>query len=275
MKKKFLLIPIYISLVLICLFSIFPFYWLFTMSLQNVADYFKYPPILIPLNNPLTAYLEYIKTSQILRWVMNSLIVSVSATIVSTIIAIFGAYSLSRFRYKGRVFFTFIVLFTQMLPGVLLVIPIYIIFGKIHLTNSLYALIISYVALTIPIGVFFLKGFFDSIPAQLDEAATIDGCNKNGVLTRILLPLLKPGIIATATWSFIIAWDDYLFAYTLIDSEKIWVISTGLAAYIGQHITPWNFIMSGSVIGTIPPLLLFIYFQKYLVSGLTAGSVKG
>lgn len=126
-----------------------------------------------------------------------------------------------------------------------------------------------------PIGVWFLKGFFDAIPEELEESAIIDGCSSLGVLVKILIPLLKPGIIATATWSFIIAWDEYLFAYTMIESDKLWPVSVALAAYIGQYSTPWNLIMAGAVLATLPVVFLFMFFQRYIVSGLTAGSVKG
>jgi ABC-type glycerol-3-phosphate transport system permease component len=133
---------------------------------------------------------------------------------------------------------------------------------------------IIYTAITVPIGVWFLKGFFDSIPKDLEEAAIIDGCSRVGALIKIVVPLSVPGILATATWSFIVAWDEFLFAYTLIDSEKLWPVSVGLAGYIGQYSTPWNQIMAGAVLGTLPVVIMFMFFQKYLVSGLTAGSVK-
>jgi ABC-type glycerol-3-phosphate transport system permease component len=194
---------------------------------------------------------------------------------MSTTIAIIGAYSVSRFKFKGKNFISFLMLFSQMLPIILLVLPLYVIFAKLHLTNTLYSLIIFNTALTIPLGMFFLKGFYDSIPRELDEAATIDGCSKIGILFRVILPILKPGIIATGTWSFIVAWDEFLFAYTLIDSDKLQTVSIGLARYFGQYDTPWNLLMAGSVLGTLFPLLLFLFFQRYLVSGLTAGSVKG
>jgi ABC-type glycerol-3-phosphate transport system permease component len=161
-----------------------------------------------------------------------------------------------------------------MLPFVLLIIPLYLVFARLHMNNTLYALMVVYTAITVPIGIWFLKGFFDAIPKDLEDAAVIDGCSRIGALVRIILPLSVPGIIATATWSFIVAWDEFLFAYTLVDSEKMWVVSVGLAAYIGQYSTPWNQIMSGAVMGTIPVVIMFMFFQRYLVSGLTAGSVK-
>ena len=271
-KKKRLLI--YLISVIACCVAIFPFYWLFNTSLQTLKDLFAYPPRFLPRVNIIDSYITYIRQSPILIWLENSFLVSGIATFFSTFVAIPGAYSISRFRYRGRALFIFIVLLTQMLPFVLLIIPLYLVFARLHMNNTLYALMVVYTAITVPIGIWFLKGFFDAIPKDLEDAAVIDGCSRIGALVRIILPLSVPGIIATATWSFIVAWDEFLFAYTLVDSEKMWVVSVGLAAYIGQYSTPWNQIMSGAVMGTIPVVIMFMFFQRYLVSGLTAGSVK-
>jgi multiple sugar transport system permease protein/raffinose/stachyose/melibiose transport system permease protein len=132
-----------------------------------------------------------------------------------------------------------------------------------------------YTAITVPIGLWFLKGFFDAIPIELEDAARIDGCSKLGILLRITLPLCVPGVIATATWSFIITWDEFVFAYTFINSEKLWTVSVGLSSFIGQYSADWGQIMSGAVLATFPIAILFMFFQRYLVSGLTAGAVKG
>ena len=162
-----------------------------------------------------------------------------------------------------------------MLPPVLLSIPIYILFAKLGLTNTLTVLVIIYTATTMLIGIWFLKGFFDSIPRGMEEAAAIDGCSVLKTLFLILISMLKPGIVATATWSFIIAWDEYLYAYTLVENNKLWTLSVGLASYMGQYSTPWNEIMMGAVLATLPVVIMFMFFQKHLVSGLTAGTVKG
>jgi ABC-type glycerol-3-phosphate transport system permease component len=161
-----------------------------------------------------------------------------------------------------------------MLPPVFLIIPVYMIFSRVGLINTLLALIIVYTALTVPIGIWFLKGFIDSIPAELEESAIVDGCSKVGALRRILIPLIIPGIVATASWSYIIAWNEYLFAYTLVERGRLWMVSVGLASYIGEYATPWDQIMAGAAIATVPVIVLFMFFQRYIVSGLTAGAVK-
>ena len=265
---------VYLVTILACIIAIFPFYWLFNTSLQPLKNLFSYPPIFLPKSNIIVTYIGYIRESHILIWLRNSFLISAVATFFSTLVAIPAAYSISRFRYKGRASMIFLILLTQMLPFVLLIIPIYLLFAELHLNNTLYALMIIYTAITVPIGIWFLKGFFDAIPKDLEEAAIIDGCTRFGALIKIIVPLSVPGVLATATWSFIVAWDEFLFAYTLIDSEKLWPVSVGLAGYIGQYSTPWNQIMAGAVLGTLPVVVMFMFFQKYLVSGLTAGSVK-
>lgn len=264
----------YVMVICVCLISLFPFYWLLNTSLQPLDGLFHYPPSFFPQITPL-AYLDYIKNSAILQWMRNSLYVGIISTLLSTLFALPAAYSISRFSYQGKPAMIFLVLLTQMLPPVLLSIPIYIIFAKIGLTNTLTVLVIIYTATTMPIGIWFLKGFFDSIPREMEEAAAIDGCSVMRTLFFILIPMLKPGIVATATWSFIIAWDEYLYAYTLVENNKLWTLSVGLASYMGQYSTPWNEIMMGAVLATMPVVIMFMFFQKHLVSGLTAGAVKG
>lgn len=274
-RKRLRKYSTYIPLLLACAISLFPFYWLINTSLQPIETLFVWPPKAFPTLSPLSTYWNYFTKSNISRWMLNSLYVGGVATLVSTVCAIPAAYAISRFRFKGRSFSIFMVLFTQMLPPVLLVIPIYIIFARAGLTNTLEALIFINIATTLPIGVWFLKGFFDSLPREVEESAIIDGCGVLGVMIRVLLPILKPGIVATATWSFIIAWDEYLYAYTLIENNQLWTVSVGLASYMGQYSTPWNEIMSGAAIATLPVLVLFALFQKHLVGGLTGGAVKG
>lgn len=269
--KKFLC---YVVVVGICMVSLFPFYWLLNTSLQPLDGLFSYPPRFFPQITPL-AYLDYMLNSAILQWMRNSLYVGVTATLLSTLFALPAAYSISRFTYRAKPAVIFLVLLTQMLPPVLLSIPIYILFAKLGLTNTLTVLVIIYTATTMPIGIWFLKGFFDSIPREMEEAAAIDGCSVLKTLFLILIPMLKPGIVATATWSFIIAWDEYLYAYTLVENNKLWTLSVGLASYMGQYSTPWNEIMMGAVLATLPVVIMFMFFQKHLVSGLTAGAVKG
>lgn len=275
LKKTVMRILFYLLVFVVTVIVFFPFYWLVNTSLLDEAELFKNPPNFYPSKNVFGSYLGYIVNSPILLWLKNSFIVSTAATVISTIFAVFGAYSISRFTYRGRVPVIFAVLLTQMLPRVLLVIPIYTIFLQFKLNNTLIGLTLMYTVITVPIGLWFVKGFFDSIPKELEESAIIDGCSRFNALLKIIVPLSTPGIMATATWSYIIAWDEYLFAHTLISSEKLWPVSVGLSSHIGQYSILWGEIMVGAVLATLPIGILFMFFQKYLVTGLLSGSVKG
>ena len=268
-------LPIYSLAIIISCLVAFPVYWMFTSSLQSSDSLFNIPPNLLPTVSPFFAYMHYLISSPFLTWTKNTIFIAAVATLASTAIAVLGAYGLSRFQFKGKVLFSFIVLLTQMLPTILIAIPLFVIFSKMGLVNTVYSLMAVDTIVTTPIGLWFLKGFFDSIPRELEDAARIDGCSRMAALIQIDLPLIVPGIVATATWVFIVIWDEYLYAVTLVNNDRSWVISVGIASYFGEYSTPWNDVMTGAALATLPILVLFLYFQKHLVSGLTAGSVKG
>lgn len=168
-----------------------------------------------------------------------------------------------------------ILLLSQMLPEIIIAIPLYVSFKHLNLLNKVMCLVITNCSFCIPISTFFLKGFFDSIPREIEEAAVIDGCNRMQIFYRIFLPLSLPGLIATGGLIFVLAWNEFLFARTFLSSGTKWVTSVGVASFIGQYVTPWNKVMAGAVISVLPVMLVFIFFQKYLVRGLTSGAVKG
>jgi multiple sugar transport system permease protein len=259
---------------IVVVIALFPLYWLITTSMLTDNALFVLPPRFFPNESLLRNYLLYLRSNPFLLWLRNSMLTCGSATVASTFIALFGAYSLSRFVFRGRVLLVFLILLTQMLPSVLLVIPIFILFSGLQLNNSLVGLALVYTCVTLPIGLWFLKGFFDAIPVELQDAARIDGCTQIGVLFRIAIPLIVPGIMATATWSFIVGWDEFVFAYSMISTDSLWPVSVGLASHIGQYGISWSKIMSGAVLATVPIGILFMFFQRQLVSGLTAGAVK-
>lgn len=266
---------IYILLVLVCFVALFPFYWLINTSLQSPEELFKLPIHYFPTNHLFEAYGEYIRDSSILVWLKNTLIVSGTTCVIATAVGTPAAYALSRFRFRLKTAYTFLILFTQMMSAAFLCIPIYMVFSTLKLTNNLLGLIIIYACTMLPISIWFAKGFFDALPVELEEAARVDGASTLNIFFRILLPLLRPGIVATGAWIFIAAWDEYLYAYTMISDQTLWTNSVGLASYIGQYSTPWDQIMTGAVLVTLPVVFLFMYFQRHIVSGLTAGSVKG
>ncbi|NLG03997.1 MAG: carbohydrate ABC transporter permease [Clostridia bacterium] len=265
----------YILVSIVCIIAVFPFYWLLNTSLQPQSELYKLPINFFPTKNIFNSYFDYISNSKISVWLFNSFIVSGLVCILSTVIGVPCAYAISRFNFRMKTPIILLVLFTQMMAAAFLCIPLYMIFSRLALVNTRTGLIIIYTCTTLPISIWFSKGFFDSIPSSLDESARVDGANTLQVLLRILLPLLRPGIIATGTWVFIASWDEYLYAYTMLSDTALWTNSVGLASYVGQYNTPWNEIMSGAILVTLPVVLLFMYFQKYIVAGITSGSVKG
>ncbi len=259
----------------VCGLLLFPFYWLISTSLQDKSTIYAYPPTFLPPLKHIANYASVLATTLLPRWLLNSFLLSFAVAIIAVSISILGGYSISRFRYRGKALYMALLLISQMLPGVVLIVPLYLIFKELGLLDNLWGLIIADCSFTIPIGVFFLKGYFDTIPIELEEAAIIDGCGRMETLRWIVIPLAMPGIIATGSLIFVLAWNEYLFARTLISTGDKWVTAVGMASFIGHYTTPWNMIMSAAVMSSLPVMFVFMFFQRYLVQGLTAGAVKG
>lgn len=264
-----------ILVILTCTVVFFPFYWMVVTSLKKTEHLFAYPPTFIPLVPNLISYIEIFQVRPLATWLGNSFVVASLTTLFSVAVASFGAYGFSRFRFRGKNLLAYLLLATQMLPGVLIIVPIYMIFRNWNLTDELAGLILVYMSFNIPIAMWILRGFFDSIPPELEEAAMVDGCSRMGSFLRIIFPLSAPGLVGTATVVFIMSWNEYLYARTLISTQSKWTVSVGLSSFIGEYITPWDQIMAGATVTTLPILILFLIFQRYLVRGLTAGAVKG
>jgi len=275
MNKKYKKIILYIVLLIVCLVLLFPLYWLVNTSVQTNEEIYSVPPQLFPKSNPIPQYIDYITTYPILRWLLNSTIASLSTALLSVLLGLFAAFSLSRYNFKGKIIFIFLILMTQMLPPAFLIIPQYFLLTKIRIIDTYLALIFLYTAVATPITTWFLKGFIDGVPEEIEDAAKIDGCNNVNMMFRIVFPLVLPGIIATGAWSFIISWNDFVIANTVINSDSLWTSSVGLSSHIGAYYIDWNSIMIGGILTALPTLILFMIFQRYITSGLTAGGVKG
>ena len=256
------------------LIIIFPFYWMVKTSFQSNSSMFQVPPSFFPEVIDISSFYEVLMKKPIVIWMKNSLLVTVSVTLISMVLSTLTAYSLSRYRNKANTIFSFLILTTQMLPSTLFVLPIYREFNRFSLMDTHSGIVIAYTTFALPICIWMLKGYFDSIPTDLEEAATIEGCSRLGTIWRIIMPLAKPGYMATAIFAFINAWGEYLFAKMLLSSQSNWLLSNGLASFKGEYTTPWNWIMAAAIIYALPPLILFLFMQKYLVSGMTAGAVK-
>ena len=209
------------------------------------------------------------------RWLLNSVMVSVMTTALGVFLACTAAYAFSRFRFPGRDGGMLAFLVSQMFPGTLMLIPLFIIIVKwLGLGNTFWGLVIVYATTAIPFCVWMLKGYFDTIPIDIEESARIDGASPQVIFFRIILPLAKPAIAITALFSFMTAWNEFILASVFLEAESMYTAPVGLRFFVGGFSSQWGFFAAGSVIVSLPVVILFLYLQKYLVSGLTAGSVK-
>ncbi|MEQ9637721.1 MAG: carbohydrate ABC transporter permease [Devosia marina] len=252
----------------------FPYYWMFASSVET-ESMFAWPPHLIPSGFTLESYWTIFEERAIGRWFINTVIVAGSTSVFSTVIAINAAYALSRFKTKTTSIFTILILFSQLLPAALIVVPLFVIFQQLGLYNSLFGLAIADTAFILPVAIWLLKGFFDQIPVELEQQAMIDGCTQLGAFYRVVLPLALPGLVVVVAMSFISGWDEFFLARTLIASQDNWVLSVGLTSFRGEYTLDWSHMMAAAVIFTIPALIFFLFVQRYLVAGLSAGAVKG
>lgn len=222
----------------------------------------------------LQHYQTMLSQTMFLTWFINSAIVSLSSTLISIVVCIFGAYSIGRLEFKGRGLVATFLLITQMFPYVVIVIPLFLVFRDLGLFNSLVGLIIAYIAFTLPFTTWMLRGFYENLPAQLEEAAMVDGSTRIGAVVRVILPLSAPAIATTFIFGWILAWNEFLFALVLINDPGKKTLPPGIGSWIGQNTVNWGLIMAGSTAVSIPLLLLFVFLQRYLVEGLAEGAVK-
>lgn len=254
---------------------IFPFYWMVATSVAKESTMYASNPPLFPSVFDFSGWTALFHTGDVGRWLANTLVVAGGATILTVVVAMLGAYGLSRFAFRGRVLFGVALLASQMLPDTLIIAPIYVLFRGVHLLDTLLALVLIDAAFNIPIGVWILKGFLDTIAVEIEEAALIDGCGRLQTLWLILLPNAWPAVIAVGIITFFETWNEYLFAVTLTTSQSHWVTSVGLASFIGQFTAPIPEVMAGAIVFTAPMLFFYFFLQRYFVSGLTSGAVKG
>jgi len=259
------------------IWSFFPFYWMVSTSFKTDLGVYRIPPELWP-SEVTFANLEklFMRDSLIPRMFLNSLGTSLGTVLVTVTLATLAGYALSRLRFKLRYNILIAILVTQMFPMVVLLIPLYILYVKIHLLDTWLGLILAYTSFALPFGVWMIKGFIDSVPVEIEEAAMMDGCSRIGAMFRVVLPLAVPGIVATGIFAFLDAWNNLLFPLTLITKLEMKTLPPGMILYFtGQLRTDWGGMMATSFLTTIPIVLIFILVQRYLVAGLTAGAVKG
>ena len=264
-------------LILATLFALGPFVWVFLSSFKTRAELYATPLVYLPGQLSLANYIDAwtSRLTPFSRFFANSLWVSSVTMVATTAISILAGYALARFRFVGRQAFMLVFLATQMFPAVLLIAPLLSQWHALGLIDTYQALIYSNFSFTVPFTVWMLVGYFESIPRELEESAMIDGCGRFGSLCRVILPLAAPGIAATAIFAFVSSWSELLFAITFTSQTEMRTLSAGLLYMVGQYEIQWGQLSAGVIISTVPVAVLFIFLQRHLIRGLTAGALKG
>lgn len=256
-------------------FAAFPIYWMFNTSLTVDSELYGSGQSLWPQLGRTADYPHVLSEVPIFQWLLNSSVIAFGTTLLSLLLAVLGAYALSRFRFHGRGPAAFILFATQMLPEALLVVPLFALFGVLGLLNGLGGLVLANTAFAMPVALFVVKAAIDKIPFEIEESARVDGCPRLGQLTHLVLPLTAPSIAAASVVTFFEGWNEFLFANTFLTDRELWPASVGLATFVGQYTTPLSSVMAAALLFTLPAVLFFVLMQRRIVSGLTAGAVKG
>jgi len=264
----------YAILLLVGVAVLIPVLWMLSTSLKNDMEIFTIPPRWIPIDGTFIAYQRIWTDYPFARYFFNSFIVVSVSTLISLAFSCLAGYGASRFHFRGKGMFLTFLLITQMFPSIMLLIPFYKIIQTLGLINTHAALIMTYISFTIPFCSWMMMGYFQSIPKDLDEAAAIDGSSRFRIFYQIVLPLALPGVAATAIYSFITGWNEYMFALVLTQSETMKTVPVGIGQLIGQYKVMWNDMMAASLVAIIPLTIIFLFFQRFLISSLTAGAVK-
>ena len=253
-----------------------PLLWMVVTSLKPQSELFRIPPTLIPDTITFEHYWRVLTETPFLLYFRNSMILSVTTTAVVVVIGTLGAYSLVRFTYPGRETLAGLVLFTYLLPSVVLIIPLYLLMVSLGLANTIASLVIAYTTFALPYALWLLRSFMAGIPEDLESAALVDGASRIGAFVDIILPQALPGIISTALFTFILSWNEYLYALVLVNSDSVRPLTTGVMnMLITSFNIEWSLLMAASVMMSIPLIVIFAFLQSYLTSGFGAGGVKG
>ncbi len=268
-----------IFLVFMLIYTVVPMAWMMLTSLKTSFAAMQYPPQWWPAEPTLENYTKLLDpTSRIggdfLRYFWNSLWVSTATTVLAVVVAVPAAYAFSRFRFPGRTFLFFAVLLRNMFPAVIFLVPLFILMRWLGLVNTHGSLILTYLTFGLPLAIWLLKGFYDNIPIQLEQAARIDGATRFQAFLLVVMPLSTPGIIATAIYSFIGAWNEYIYAYTFLTRHDQMTLPVGIQRFFSENSTDWPGLMAATFMMSVPVVVLFLVLQKYFVRALTEGAVK-
>lgn len=273
-RRRTLRIGVIVGLVLGAVFAAAPVLWMLSSSFKSNTEIFELPPRLLTESFSFDAYIAIFTDPEKLRFFLNSYIVAGSVTILTLLVAIQAAYAFSRFDFRGKRVFNVMIVSVQAVPPITLLIPYFGLVVVLGLYNTYPGLIFTYMVFTLPYAIIMMTGYFNTLPRELDEAVRVDGAGSFTALWRVLVPISVPGIVSVGIYTFMIAWNEYLFALTLTRTIDMRTVPIGIQLLMGQHSYEWNEIMAMSILGSIPVLVLFLFFQRYFISGLTSGSVK-
>ncbi|MDP1989992.1 MAG: carbohydrate ABC transporter permease [Syntrophales bacterium] len=257
------------------IFALFPIAWMLSTSLKSEAEALRLPISWIPKQFTLKAYGDMWTLKPFATYFWNSIVVSGVTAVLSTVVGALAGYGFSRFQFRGRTSLLAFFLATQMISGVLVIGPYFQILAALELYNTLTGLIIAYVTICLPFAAWMSKGYFDSIPKEMDEAGLVDGASRLQIFVRIICPIALPGTVSTLLFAFLLAWQDLLWALCLVSIDERRTVTLGVAFLVGEFVIQWPMLTAASLIGSLPTILLYLFLQRYYVEGLARGAVKG
>jgi multiple sugar transport system permease protein len=263
-----------VALSLGAVFAGFPVFWMLVSSFKANPEIFELPPRVFTENFSLDAYTTILTDPVKVRFFINSYVVALSVTVLTLLVAILAGYALSRFEFPFKRPLNMVIVSVQAVPPITLLIPYFGLMVTLHLYNTYPALILTYMVFTLPYAIIMMTGYFNTLPRELDEAVKMDGAGTMTALWRILVPISIPGLVSVGIYTFMIAWNEFLFALTLTRTESMRTVPIGIQLLMGQHSFKWNEMMAMSILGCLPVLVLFLFFQRFFIGGMTAGSVK-
>jgi multiple sugar transport system permease protein len=264
-----------VLLALMLLWTAIPFYWMVATSLKHDKEIYGYEATLIPEKPTLANYATILKDTPYLIFLRNSTVVAVASTVISLIIACLGAYAIARLNFPGRTLLARLLVCTYLVPASLLFIPLFAIMSALRFTDTLHGLTIAYLSGDVPFCTWLLMGYFKSVPTELEEAALVDGCNRVTALIRVVLPVSLPALVVVTFFCFTRAWNEFLYAYVFTSTNSARTITTGLVNFMSADVFFWGPLMASTILSALPPVIMFLLFQRWVVKGLTLGAVKG
>jgi ABC-type glycerol-3-phosphate transport system permease component len=255
--------------------SLAPFAWMAISSVTSTRELYSVPPHWLPHAPTLDHYRTVLWASNIPRYFLNSVVISLGSTAIALVLAVFASYGFARFRFRGRRAAQAFVLVGQLLPTAAIVVPLFVILQTLGLVNTYLGLILVYTILTLPLAVWMLTSYFRAIPVELEDAAIMDGASRLAILFRITLPLSLPGIVAVVVYAFVTTWNEFIFALVFAQDASVKTLPIGIAEFMGEFTTDWGAVMAASLIMTLPIVIAFLLLQRLFVGGLAAGAIKG